>query len=91
MTVKEILTPVIQHELEKYESQGYKIRLKTATNNRIKYTVLCALGAIAFFPIALIVYVILMKKTNTIDTILSIAKKYPDTPIETLVALEIKK
>ena len=90
MTVKDILTPVITQEFEKYESHGYKIKLKSVTTNRIKYTVFCALGAILCWPVALIVYIVLMKKTNNIDTIISVAKKSPDTPIEQIVAQEIK-
>lgn len=90
MTVKEILTPVIKQEFAKYERHGYKIKLKSVTTKRIKYTVLCALGAILCWPIALIVYIVLMRKTNNIDTIISVAEKSPDTPIEQIIAREIK-
>lgn len=90
MTVKEILTPLITQEFEKYERHGYKIKIKSVTTNRIKYTVFCALGAILCWPVALVVYIVLMKKTNNIDTIISVAKKNPDTPIEQIVAQEVK-
>ena len=29
MTVKQILTPIIEQEFRKYESNGYKVKLKT--------------------------------------------------------------
>ena len=90
MTVKDILTPLITEEFQKYEQSGHKIKLKSVTPNRIKYTVGCLLGAFICFPVALIVYVVLMKKTNNIDTIISVAKKNPDMPIDQVVAQEIK-
>lgn len=92
MTVKEILTPLIQQELRKYEQSGHKIRLKTQQNNRIGYTVGCAaVGALLFplLPITAIVYYFLMRSTNPVDTILSVAKRKPDTPIDEIIAQEM--
>ncbi len=91
MTVEEILTPIITQEFAKYERAGYKIRLRSVTTNRLKYTAFCALGAIFCWPIALIVYIILMVKINNINTIISIAKDNPNDPIELIVAQEIKR
>ena len=94
MTVEEILTPIITQEFAKYERAGYKIKLRSVTTNRLKYTAYCALGGMFFWPIwpvALIVYIILMVKTNNINTIISVAKKQPNTPIELIVAQEIKR
>lgn len=90
MTAKEILTPVINQEFQKYQNNGYKIKLKSATKNRIKYTIFCALGALICWPIALIVYIILMCSTNKINTIVKLAKKTPDMPIDQIIAQEIK-
>ena len=92
MTVKQILTPLIQQELQKYEQAGHKIRLKTQQTNRIGYTVACAAAGVILFPfipITIIVYICLMKKTNPIDTILAAARKKPDVPIDQIVAQEM--
>ncbi len=94
MTVKELLTPVINLEFEKYKSQGYKIKLKSTAKKRILYTILCVFGTIIFVsvcPIVWIIYGVLMMKTNNIDIIISLAEKSPDMPIEQIIAQEIKK
>lgn len=91
MTVKGILTPVIKEEFQKYEKNGYKIKLKSTTKKRVKYTVFCALGAIIFWPAALIIYIVLMSKTNNVDTIFELAQKNPDMPIDQIIAQELKE
>ena len=70
MTVKEILTPLIQQELRKYEQAGHKIRLKTQQNNRIGYTVGCAAVGALLFPLLPITAILLMIVCND--------KKYMD-------------
>lgn len=96
MTVKEILTPVILQEFNKYENLGHEIKLKSKKTRRIKYSVIC--GIIALFglidPILLladaVVYIILMVKTkDNINLILSLAKKSPDKPIDQIIAEEM--
>ncbi len=145
MTVKQILTPIIEQEFRKYESNGYKVKLKTPRKRRITYTVCCVLITFLYFflfkdspnlimllsiplfifiaiklfkqtkeivlivvlcfflltfisiflsngmfiPVILIVYIILMSRTNKYDTIISLAKKMPDTPIDQVIAQEI--
>ena len=64
MTVKEILTPLIQQELRKYEQSGHKIRLKTQQNNRIGYTVGCAAVGALLFPLLPITAILLMIVCN---------------------------
>ena len=95
MTVEEILTPTITEELEKYECNGSKIRLKTVKNRRIWYSIICGVIALcgfvfpAFF-ISVPVYIILMLKTkNNIKVILSLAKKNPNKPVDQIIAEEV--
>lgn len=95
MDVKQILTPIIKAELQKYEGQG-KVKLKSALKKRIIYTVICLLAAIALLPtgafvLVIPVYIILLKKTSNVNIIFSIAKKQPDTPIEEIIRQEIKR
>ena len=96
MTVKEILTPLITQEFEKYERHGYKIKLKSTSKRRVKYSIICGIIALLGFahPVyfaAIPVYIILMMKTrDNVGIILSLAKKNPDTPIEQIVAQEVK-
>jgi len=96
MTVKQILTPIILQEFKKYEDLGHKIKLKSTTTKRKKYSIIC--GIIAFLGFAhplyfaaIPVYIILMLNTkNNIDLIISLAKKSPDKPIEQIIAEEMK-
>ncbi len=96
MTVNDILLPVINEELEKYESGGKNIKLKTAGKRRIKYTIICGLIVVLGFwnplcYIAIPVYIILMVKTkNKSNVILSLARKSPNKPIDQIIAEEIK-
>lgn len=96
MTVKDILTPVITQEFEKYERHGYKIKLKSISKRRVKYSIICGIIALLGFahPVYLAVipvYIILMMKTrDNIGAILSKAKKSPDKSIEQIVAEEVK-
>lgn len=89
MTVKEILTPMINQELQKYQYNGNKVKLKSVTKYRLLYTLFCGLGAILFWPIALIVYICLMSGTDNVNIILKLAKKYPDTPVDQIIAQEV--
>lgn len=96
MTVKEILTPVIMQEFEKYERNGQKIKLKTIAKKRTKYSIICGIIALLGFvhPVYFIsvpIYVILMLRTrNVVDVILSLAKDNPNKPIDRIIAEEIK-
>lgn len=89
MSAEEILKPIIEQEFEKYERNGEKIKLPSMTKTRIKYTVWCVLGAWLSFPIALIVYIVLMIRTNKVNTILRLAKKSPDKPIDQIISEEM--
>ena len=41
MTVREILTPIIEQELGRYGQGGYKVTLKTPEKRRKIYTIAC--------------------------------------------------
>lgn len=97
MTVTQILMPVIKQEFEKYESHGHKIKLKTAINRRVKYSIICGIIALLGFahPVCLLIgiltYIILMMRTlDNTKVIISLAKKSPDKTIEQIVAEEVK-
>lgn len=97
MTVKEILTPIILQEFNKYENLGYEIKLKSTTTRRIKYSVICGIVALCgvidplFLLVVAAIYIVLMVKTkDNVNLILSLAKKSPDKPIEQIVAEEMK-
>lgn len=145
MTVKEILTPIIEQELGRYGQGGYKVTLKTPEKRRKIYTIACGLFILSYFilfkelpglaipfsipiyimmasklfktkksiiislilyivfiptiydflsnplcvPLIVFIYIFLMAKTNKYDTIISLARKMPDTPIEQIIAQEV--
>lgn len=90
MSVEEILTPVIEQEFEKYESSGHKVRLRSVMKQRILYTLICLLGGCGCFPVAIIVYIFLMRRTGKIKTIIRLAKKFPDKSIQEIVESELQ-
>lgn len=95
MTAEVILTPLITHELQKYEATGKKVKLKSIVKKRVKYSVICGIITLLgfFFPpffLAALVYIFLMAKTNNkVAIIMDLAKKSPDKPIAQIVAEEI--
>ncbi len=99
MTVQQILTPVINQEFQKYQSMGIKIRLKSTNKLRGKYSLICggaALWSLLLSPLILLIvipiYIVLMIRANdNVRTILSVAKDYPDKPIDVIVAEEIQR
>lgn len=94
MSAEAILTQVITQEFHKYTSCGWTIKLKATREKRVKYSLWCGAAALLLwpmFPITLIVYILLMANTNDVKTILSIAKKYPDTPVDQIIAWEIRR
>ena len=91
MTVNEILTPIINEEFQKYQNNGYKIKLRCVRKKRITYTVCCALGALLAWPVALTVYIILMCNLNNVKAILAQAKSRPDVPVDVIIAGEMIK
>ena len=96
MTVQQILRPIIQQELDKYQQHGQKVRLKSAAKRRLKHSAICLPIALVLLPapplaiITLIVYICLMCKTKNVDIIFWLAAKNPDTPIDQIVAQEVK-
>lgn len=96
MTVNQILTPVIQEEFQKYERHGYKIKLKCTAKKRTNATIACGIVTLCGFVhpvffLAVPIYIIIMLNSrNNINAIIAQAKKYPDMPIDQIVAREIK-
>lgn len=95
MDVNVILTQMINEEFAKIEKNGEKVVLKS----RKKYYWVCA-GAIlgflvltAIIPFAFIgsiVFAVKMAKNSNIDTVIRLAKKSPNTPIEDIIREDMR-
>ena len=104
MYVEQILTPIIEEEFKKYESDIRKIKLKTARKRLVTYTLVYAalilfslvinwlfLTFLSVFP-GVIIYISLMLTTkNKVKVILSLAKSQPNKPIDQIIAEEIRQ
>lgn len=96
MTAKEILTPLIIKELEKYEENGQKIKLKSTLEKRMTYSITCVTIALLGFImplcfVAVPIYFILMKKTkDNVNAIFLLARKNPDKSIKQIIEEEVK-
>ena len=96
MTAEAILLPIINAELEKYRQNGKKIKLKTIEKRTVTYTIIFGILALCGFahPIyfaAIPIYIILMMRNRKPElVILSLAKKYPNKPVDQIIAEEIK-
>ncbi len=47
MTEKDILTPLIQAEFQKYQMNEYRIKLRSIPARRAKYSIICGIIAVA--------------------------------------------
>ncbi len=93
MTVDEILKPMIEEELKRYEELGNNIKLKSVRSLRRRYTVTALIALVVLFPLLFItipVYIYKMKRlSDKAEVILTLAKKSPDKTIPQLIAEEI--
>ena len=99
MTVEEILRPAILEEFQRYERSGYQIKLRSVGKRRTKYTLISlavALVSLCTGPLAILVWIItgivygnLMKKTDNVNTVIYVAKQFPDMPIDQIIAQEM--
>lgn len=98
MILKKMLNDMIEEEIQKIEQTGKKVRLKSVSSKKILYTVifgtillfLLALGQLFLALIDLVIYFILLYRTNNVSVIIKLAKKSPNTPIGNIIRGEMK-
>lgn len=98
MSVKKIMSNIIEEEISKLEQSGEKVRFKTVKKKRIIYTVVFGAFFVLFMiaellPLAFIdmlIYFIMMYNANNARVITKLAKKSPDTLITDIIKGEIE-
>ena len=98
MNFKAILNNMIEEEFSKIEKEGKRVKLKTVTRKRVKYTLFSGLLFLMFLIVKaelfafidLIVYFILMYNANNLSVIAALSKKSPNTPVSDIIKGDMK-
>ena len=98
MDFKTMMSELIEEEITKIEQNGEKVKLKTLLKKRIIYTlifgaifaVLLVVNNILLAFVDLVIYFIMLYKTNNVSIITNLAKQSPDTPVADIIKGDMK-
>ena len=98
MNFKTLMSELIEEEISKIEQNGEKVKLKTLLKKRIIYTlifgvifaVLLVINNIPLAFVDLVIYFIMLYKTNNVSIITNLAKQSPDKPVADIIRGDMK-